>query len=467
MRSQTYRNRFPTDEEGKALETHRREFLRKISGVAAVAASASVLKTGAGAAWSPIAPSVGKESNGWLRSLRAQFPLLNEPLDGHPLVYLDSAATTQRPRMVLDALADFYAHENANPAKSLHTLARRSATLYEKARGTVARFLNARGPEEVVWTRGTTEAINLVSWSWGGANLKPGDELIVSVSDHYSNLVPWQLAARRANATLRIVDVADDGRLRFDQLDALLSKRTKMVAFPHVSNVLGLINPVKEICERAHRSGAFALVDAAQSIPHFSVDVQDLGCDFLAFSGHKMCGPMGIGVLWARQELLDAMPPFQAGSNMAHDVEIASAPARFAEGGLKFEAGTPNAPGAVGLAAAITFLDSLDRKALWAREQELTRYALSSLPRVKGLRILGPTEPSERVSLFSFVVGNLEPLEVVTALDAMGIAVRGGDLASLPLLKRMGLTAAVRASCYAYTSGEEVDRLIAGLQGKA
>jgi SufS family cysteine desulfurase len=467
MRSQTYHNRFRTDEEGKAMETHQREFLRKISGAAAVAASASVLNTDVGAALSDMSPTLGTESDQSLRNLRTQFPLLSEQVNGHPLVYLDSAATTQRPRSVLDALADFYTHENANPAKSLHTLARRSATLYEKARGTVARFLNARELEEVVWTRGTTEAINLVASSWGSANLGPGDEILVTISDHYSSLVPWQLAARRANATLRILDVGDDGRLRLDLLDTVLSKRTKIVTFPHVSNVLGVINPTKEICERAHRAGALALVDAAQSVPHFSVDVQDLGCDFLAFSGHKMCGPMGIGVLWARRELLDAMPPFQAGSNMAHDVEIESVPAHFAEGGQKFEAGTPNVPGAVGLAAAITFLESLDRNALWTREQELTRYVVSRLSEVKGLRVLGATEPKGRISVFSFVVEKRQALDVVKALDTASIAVRGGDLASLPLLKRMGVTAAVRASCYAYTSTEEVDRLIAELQAKA
>jgi cysteine desulfurase / selenocysteine lyase len=255
--------------------------------------------------------------------------------------------------------------------------------------------------------------------------------------------------------------------LRLDQLDALFSKRTKLVTFPHVSNVLGRINPARGICERAHRAGAFVLVDAAQSVPHFPVDVQDLNCDFLALSGHKMCGPMGVGVLWARRELLDAMPPFQAGSNMTHDVEIGSGMTQFAEGGLKFEAGTPNVPGAVGLAAAIAFLESFDRKVLWEREQELTRYALSELQKVRGLRILGAAEPSERISVFSFVVDNREPLEVVRALDGMGIAVRGGDLASLPLLKRMGLRAAVRASCYGYTSTEEIDRLIAGLQRKS
>jgi cysteine desulfurase / selenocysteine lyase len=436
------------------MEKARRHFLRTISGLAALPAIGSVLipapSTEPGAADS--------------RDVRSQFPLLGDSMNGHPLVYLDSAATTQRPRAVLDTLDTFYLHENANPSMSLHTLARHSASLYNEARATVARFLNARGSDEIVFTRGTTEAINLVASSWGSANLGRGDEILITVSDHYSSLVPWQLAARRTGATLRIWDVSDDGHLRLDQLDALLSKRTKMVTFPHVSNVLGAINPAKEICERAHRAGAVALVDAAQSVPHFCVDVREIGCDFLTLSGHKMCGPMGIGALWARRELLDAMPPFQTGSNMVHEVELESAPARFAEGALKFEAGTPNVAGAVGLAAAVRYLESLGRKELWTREQELTEYVLSRLGKIKGLRILGPMKSRQRISVFSFVVGDREPLEMAASLSGVGIAVRAGDLASLPALKRFGVTTAVRASCYIYTSIEDIDRLIAGLQ---
>jgi cysteine desulfurase / selenocysteine lyase len=446
------------------METRRREFLRKISGAAALTAWASVLSRDAEAVVSQGSPSAGTHTTVHLESLRAQFPVFGERVNGHPLVYLDSAATTQRPRAVLNAVTNFYLHDNANPAQSLHALARRSATRYEKARGTVARFLNARGPEEIVWTRGTTEAINLVASSWGGANLRGGDEIILTVSEHYSSLVPWQIAARRAYARVRILDVEDDGRLRLDQLDTLLSERTKLVVFPHVSNVLGLINPVKEICERAHRAGALVLVDGAQSVPHFSVDVQELGCDFFAFSGHKILGPMGIGVLWGRREILDSMAPYQAGSNMAHDVELVSDATHFADGALKFEAGTPNVPGAVGLAAALEFLQSLGRQALWTREQELTRYTLARLNEIKGLRILGSVEAKDRVSVFSFVVENRQVPDVVAGLDAMGIAVRGGDLASLPVLKRMGVTAAVRASCYAYTTAEEIDQFVAALQ---
>jgi cysteine desulfurase/selenocysteine lyase len=446
------------------MKAHRRELLRKISSVAVLATSGSVLKQDAEAALIHTSYFAGMYRDPELGALRDQFPVLAERVNGRRLVYLDSAATTQRPRAVIDALANFYLHDNANPAKSLHTLARRSATRYESARETVAKFVHARGSDEIVWTRGTTEAINLVASSWGGANLRPGDEIILTVSEHYSSLVPWQLAALRANARVWILDVEDDGRLRLDQLDTLLSERTKLVVSPHVSNVLGLINPVKEICARAHRVGALVLVDGVQSAPHFSVDVRKLGCDFYAFSGHKMFGPMGVGVLWARREILDNMPPYQTGSNMAHDLEMELAPTHFAEGALKFEAGTPNVPGAVGLAAAIEFLESLGREALWKREQELTRYALSRFKEVKDLRILGSTESSDRISVFSFVIENRSVFDVVTTLDAMGIAVRGGDLASLPVLKRLGVQGAIRASCYAYTSVAEIDQLIAALQ---
>ena len=434
----------------------RRGFLRDVSGAAAL--------VGWNSAFGRNGPTTSAAKETELESLRAHFPCLQQRVNGRPLVYLDSAATTQRPRAVTDALSNFYLHDNANPSKSLHTLARRSADLYAKARSSVAKALNAGSPQEIVWTRGTTEAINLVASSWGNANLRAGDEIIVTVSDHYSCLVPWQLAAQRANVRVRALDVDDDGRLKLDELDKLLSDRTKLVAFPHVSNVLGLINPVKEICERAHGVGAFVLVDGAQSIPHFPVDVQALGCDFFAFSGHKMLGPMGIGVLWARREILEGMPPYQAGSNMAHDVELEPAPSHFAEGGLKFEAGTPNVPGAVGLAAAIEFLESAGRASLWAREQELTRHALLEFKKVKGLRVLGSAEPKGRISVFSFVVANTQAPDVVKALDAAGIAVRGGDLASLPLLKRMGVNAAVRVSCYVYTTTEEIDQLIVALK---
>ncbi len=444
------------------MNSGRRNFLRAISS-AAVASDALFggdgnfprlrhTRAGAGSA----------EFN--VLAVREEFPVLSQKINGRPLVYLDSAATTQRPRAVIEATVDYYRNENANPSASLHTLARRSAARYEGAREMVARFVNACSPREIVFTRGTTEAINLVATSWGGANLHPGDEILLTATEHYSNLLPWQFAAERAGARLRFLDIDDSGRLRLDQLNSLLRPRTRLMAFTHVSNVLGGINPAKEICEKAHCAGALVLIDAAQSVPHFPVDVQELGCDFLAFSSHKMLGPMGVGVLWARREILESMPPYQSGGNMAHDVEMQKTPKRFAEGGLRFEAGTPNVAGAVGLAAAVQFLESHGRAELWKREQELTKHALAQFREVEGLRILGPTQSKERISVFSYVLENSATLDLVRGLDEQGIAVRAGELAALPLLKRLGVPAALRASCYVYTRTSEIDALVSALK---
>jgi cysteine desulfurase/selenocysteine lyase len=446
------------------MEIKRRDFLHKLSGAAALAASGTLYGPNAGT--DSACETIGSTKRLAVTSanLREQFPILKQRDQARPLIYLDSAATAQRPVQVISAIADYYRTVNANPAKTLHSLARQSAEHYEEARRTVASFVNASAMEEIVWTRGTTEAINLVASSWGGAHLHPGDEVLLSTAEHYSNLVPWQIATLRAGARLRFVDVDDEGVLRLDRLSVLLSERTKLVALSHVSNVLGRINPVREICERAHCAGATVLIDAAQSVPHFPVDVQELGCDFLAFSGHKMMGPMGIGVLWARREILDDMPPYQSGSNMVHDVDLEPVPAHFAEGGLKFEAGTPNVAGAVGLAAAVKFIESLNRKDLWRREQELTRYALLRLREVEGLRLLGSSDADDRVSVFSFVIDGLPALDIVRALDEQGIAIRGGDLAARPLLNRMGVQAAARASVYIYTQSSEFDALVEALR---
>ena len=392
------------------------------------------------------------------------FPALHQKINGFPLVYLDSAATTHRPQAVIDATSNFYMHDNANPSASLHALARRSAALYHAARNAVARFIHARSEDEIIWTRGTTEAINLAAASWGAAHLRPGDEILLTQEEHYSNLLPWRLIAERTGAQLRFLEVDGEGRLRLEQLGALLTQRTKMVAFTHVSNVLGYINPAGEICDRAHRAGAMVLIDAAQSVPHFPIDVQALGCDFLAFSGHKTMGPMGMGVLWVRRELLDDLPPYQSGSNMAHELESVEAAAHFAAGSLKFEAGTPNAAGAVGLAAAIAYLESLGRAQIWKREQELTAYALERLCGVPGLRMLGSTAAANRISVFSFALENFSVPDVVHFLDERGIAIRGGDLAALPLLKSMSVTAAARASCFLYTQPADIDALVESLR---
>ncbi len=396
---------------------------------------------------------------------RRHFPALGQSVEGHPLAYLDTAATAQRPNEVIEAVAAFYRQDNANPGRTLHTVARRAYEAYEGARRTVAAFIGAADPLEVVFTRGTTEAINLVATAWGGANLRPGDEVLLTVAEHASSMLPWQLAARRAGASVRYVDVSDEGRVEPGRLGENLTPHTRIVVCSHVSNVLGVINPAGELCAVAREAGATVLVDAAQSVPHFPVDVGDLGCDFLAFSGHKMMGPMGCGVLWGRRPLLDAMPPYQAGSNMAHDVDLERAD--YAPGALRFGAGTPSVADAVGLAAAVRFLDALDREAVWRSERALVAYALDRLVAVPGLRILGSTRPEDRIGVFSFVLERKEPETVVAELDRRGIAIRAGDLAALPLLQRFGVTRAARASLYLYNTEEEVDRLTNALTAAA
>lgn len=397
-------------------------------------------------------------TNDW----RADFPALAQSVNGRPLVYLDSAATTLRPSAVIQAVTRFYAGDNANPSASLHTLARRAHDQYVDARRVVASFINARDPDEIVWVRGTTEGINLVAATWGLANLRAGDEVILTIAEHYSNLLPWRIAAERGGAKTIFVDVDDAGRVRLDDLERKLSRRTRLVAVSHVSNVLGYVNPVAEICTRAHAVDARVLVDAAQSVPHMPVDVQALGCDFLAFSGHKMAGPMGVGVLWARRELLEAMPPYQSGSNMAHDVDLESA--AYEHAALKFGAGTPNVAGPIGLAAAVGYLTRTGRDAIRRHERSLTEHALARLAGIRGLRVLGPTTAVDRVPVFSFSLAGWRPSDLVRELDALGIAIRGGDLAALPLLKRLGVTAAARASCYLYNTKDEIDRLAAALE---
>ncbi len=392
---------------------------------------------------------------------RADFPLLDQNINGHPLAYLDNAATTQRPTAVLEALLDFYRHDNANPGSTLHALARRAYERYEGARRTIATFINAARPDEVAWVRGSTEGINLVATAWARPLLREGDEVLLTVAEHASNLLPWRLVAEQTGATVRYVDVDDEGRVMIEDLDRKLSHRTRLVSFSHVSNVTGYVNPAAQICARAHRAGARVLIDAAQSAPHVPVDVQHLGCDFLVFSSHKMLGPMGIGVLWARRELLEDMPPYQAGSNMAHEIDFTSQV--FEHAAARFGAGTPNVSGAVGIGAAAHYLMSGDRSAIERHEAHLTQYTLGQLTDVPGLRLLGPREPVQRIPVFSFVLATHSPQEILRHLDSRGIAVRAGDLAALPLLRRFGVSTAVRASCYLYTQTEDVDRLVAAL----
>ncbi len=393
-------------------------------------------------------------ASGW----RSLFPALRSADAG--TIYLDSAATTHRAQAVLDAIVQYYRDDNANPAR-VHARARRAGERLANARETIASFINAADPLEVIFTRGTTEAVNLAASSWGGANLKAGDEVVLTVAEHSSNLLPWTAAARRAGAKVVAVDVADDGQLRLDDLARRLSARTRLVAFSHVSNVLGIVNPAREICRLARQANARVFIDGAQAAPHVPVDVRDLQCDFYAFSGHKMCGPMGSGVLWARREILESMPPYHVGSNMAHDADFDRA--TLEHGALKFQAGTPDVAQAVGLAAAARLLMS-SRDALQQQDEALVRRGLRRLRAVRGLRLLGGGAADRRVPVFTFALNGWKAADVAGALDRHGIAVRAGEMAALPLLKRFGLTEAVRASAYVYNTVEEVDSLASALE---
>jgi cysteine desulfurase/selenocysteine lyase len=388
------------------------------------------------------------------------FPALRQRANGHPLTYLDSAATTLRPQPVIDALVDFYSTDNANPSP-VHTLASRATQRLAAARQTIARFINAAAPSEIVFVRGTTEGMNLVASTWAVANLRAGDEVVLTIAEHNSNLMPWTRVARNAGATIRILDVDEEGRLRLDELTRMLSRRVRLVAFSHVSNVLGLINPAKEICARARQAGACVVIDGAQAVPHARIDVQDLGCDFYVFSGHKMLGPMATGVVWGRQELLEAMPPYHVGSNMAHEVDFERAVLEHAA--QKFQAGTPDVAGPVGLAAAVNFIDRMGRDALWKHDQELVRHGLARLAEIRRLRLIGPKSADNRIPVFTFVFEGQLPTGLAKSLDQQGIAIRAGDMAALPLLKRFGTAEAARASAYVYSTRSDIDRLAVAL----
>ena len=387
------------------------------------------------------------------------FPALRQRINDQPLVFLDSAATTLRPQSVIDALVDYYSTDNANPSR-VHTLASRAADRLAGARQTLARFVNAADPAEIVFVRGSTEGLNLVASTWGAANFRGGDEVVLTVAEHASNLMPWVRAAKQAGANVRVAGVDDEGRLDLADLKKQLSSRTRLVAFSHVSNVLGYVNPAKEICALAKQSGAVVVIDGAQGAPHVKVDVQDLGCDFYVFSGHKMLGPMGTGVVWGRRELLEAMPAYHVGSNMAHAVDFEHA--ALEHGAQKFQAGTPDVAGPVGLAAAVRFFEAAG-PALQRHDDELVRHGLAVLQQVRGLRLVGPRTAERRVPVFTFVVDGHPATAVAKALDARGIAVRAGDMAALPLLKRFGTTEAVRASAYVYSTIDDLDRLAHGL----
>ena len=390
------------------------------------------------------------------KAIREDFPILSEQAHGHPLIYFDSAATSQKPRAVLDALRNYYEHENANVHRGLHELSSRATEAYEKSRQQVANYLGAASADEIVFTRGTTESINLVAQAWGGKFLRDGDVALLTEMEHHSNLVPWQLLAERTGAQLRFVPVCDDGTLALDRLSSLLTPEVKVFAFTHVSNSLGTINPVRELCEKARLVGALTLVDAAQSAGHMPINVRELGCDFLAFSGHKMCGPTGIGALYGRAEILDSIPPWHGGGEMIVSVSLEKS--AFKKAPHRFEAGTPNIAGAIGLAAAIDYIESIGRAAIFEHDAQLAGYAMERLAELPGMRVLGPS--AERGALVGFVMEAAHPHDLTTFADQYGLAMRGGHHCNQPLMRRFGLPGTTRASFYFYNTKEEIDRMI-------
>ena len=396
--------------------------------------------------------------------VRKDFPILDRRVhDDVPLVYLDSANTSQKPRQVLDTLAEFYERHNANIHRATHALGEEATEAYEDARLKVAGFVGAPHVEEIIFTKNSSEALNLVAnvLGWGARALKPGDEVVITEMEHHSNIVPWQIVCQRTGATLRWFSTTDEGRLDLSNLDALINERTKVVACVHVSNVLGTVNPVARIAARAHEVGALVVVDASQSAPQMPVDVVALGADFLAFTGHKMCGPTGIGVLWGRRELLDELPPFLGGGEMIETVTMESS--TYASVPHKYEAGTPPIAQAIGLGAAVDYLSGIGMDAVAAHEHEITAYALDALNAVEGLRILGPTEPVERGGAISFALDKVHPHDVAQILDGHGVAVRAGHHCGRPIHQRFGVSSSTRASFYLYTTPAEIDALVAGL----
>jgi cysteine desulfurase/selenocysteine lyase len=396
-----------------------------------------------------------------INAIRSDFPILSQTAHGKPLVYLDSTATSQKPRQVIEALTRYYEQDNANVHRGVHTLAERATAEYEQARLKIARFINAASSKEIVFVRNTTEAINLVANAWGRAHLRPGDEVLITQMEHHSNIVPWQLVTRATGATLRYVPITDAGELDYDALDELLTERTRVFAFTAMSNVLGAINPVAELVARAHAVGAIAVVDGAQSVPHLITDVQATDADFLAFSGHKMLGPTGIGALYGKRALLEAMPPFMGGGEMIREVFMERS--TWHDVPFKFEAGTPAIGEAIAFGAAVDYLDALGMDWVHVHEQAITRYAWERLSVIEGLRIIGP-ELERRGGLIAFTLADVHPHDVAAVLDMHGVAVRAGHHCAQPIHDRYGIPATARASFYIYNRMEEVDVLAEALE---
>jgi cysteine desulfurase/selenocysteine lyase len=401
-------------------------------------------------------PVSKKHSVDWA-ALRADFPILDQKVHGQPLIYLDNAATTQKPRAVIEALDHYYEHDNANVHRGIHELSNRSTSAFEAARQRTAKFINARSADEIIFTRGTTEGINLVAAAWGPKFIKSGDTILLTEMEHHSNIVPWQLLAERTGAKLAFIPVTGDpGLLDLSQLDELLTSSVKVLALTHISNTLGTVNPVAEICEQARKKGIVTLVDAAQSSGHRPLDVQQIGCDFMAFSSHKMCGPTGFGILYGRGERLDVTPPYQGGGEMILTVDYQKSTWKKAP--YRFEAGTPDISGAIGFHAAMDYLDSIGREKIAEHDQELGAYAFEKVTTLNGIRLFGPSVG--RAGVLSFLLEGIHAHDVVTFADQAGVALRGGHHCNQPLMKKLGVESTARASFYMYNTTTEIDRFV-------
>ena len=394
--------------------------------------------------------------------IREDFPILKQQVNDKPLIYFDNAATSQKPNSVIDAISNYYRHYNANIHRGIHKLAEEATVAHEEAREKVAKFINAKQTGEIIFTRNATEALNLVAHSWGRANVGKGDKIVLTIMEHHSNLVPWQLIAKEKGATVEYVEIDENGELRPDEVHELIDDSTKIVCVAHASNVLGTINPVKDIGRAAHRAGALFLVDAAQSVPHMPVNVRDIDCDFAAFSGHKMMGPTGIGVLYGKAELLEGMPPFLSGGEMIKEVHTTGA--TWKDLPYKFEAGTPNIAGAIGLGAAVDYLHWIGMENVLDHEKEITRYALGRMKEIEGLVIYGPMDVDHRVGVISFNLGDIHAHDLASILDEDGIAIRSGHQCAQPLMEFLRIPATSRASFYIYNTKQEVDVLVEALE---
>jgi len=396
-----------------------------------------------------------------IEKIRQDFPIFEKGFRGKPLIYFDNAATSQRPKQVIDAMNDYFQRYNATIHRCVYKMGEEATNAYEEAREKVAKFINAN-PEEIIFVRNATEAINLVAYSWGRSNIREGDKILLTMMEHHSNIVPWQLLAKEKKAHLEFVDIDGEGLLKMDDFEKFMNEGIKFMGLIHASNVLGTINPVKEMVNYAHKKGAIVLVDAAQSVPHMPVDVHEIGCDFLAFSGHKMLGPTGIGVLYGKRELLEGMDPFLGGGDMIREVHLEGA--SWDDLPWKFEAGTSNVSGTIGLGAAVDYLNKIGMKNVREHEKELTKYALDEMMKIKGMRIYGPKDVNVRGGVISFNLGDIHPHDLASILDDEGIAVRAGHHCAQPLMERLGVNGTTRASFYIYNTESEVDSLVKALE---